>query len=199
MSRNNEIENITPQVTRFLDRMMNTENIGIYNDNQNVHNHNIQESIRNSIENLMNQNFKIDNDEIKKEILEDKILECKQEILEYIDDVTVHSVLLITFEELLNYVWRTLEIKRIMNEEMRDSICKCYTGRIARLINCLSGYSELVNIKIGDNDQIVNIIILMKNQLGEEYSEEKHKRLVIKELKERGFSEEVIEEWIGFI
>ncbi len=57
---------------------MNTVNIGIYNDNQNIHNHNIQKSIRNSIENLMNQNLEIDKDEIEKEILEDNILKCKR-------------------------------------------------------------------------------------------------------------------------
>jgi integrase/recombinase XerD len=39
-----------------------------------------------------------------------------------------------------------------MNEEMKDSICKCYTGRMARLINCLNGYSELVNIKLSEID-----------------------------------------------
>jgi hypothetical protein len=64
----------------------------------------------------MNQNIEIDKEKIKDEILEDSILTCKDVLFEYIEDKTVHSVLLITFEELLNYVWRTLE----MNENKKE-------------------------------------------------------------------------------
>jgi hypothetical protein len=92
-------------------------------------------------------------------------------------------------------------IKQILNTEISDSECKCFTGRISRLINCLNGFTDLVNINIDDNQQIGNIIIIIKNQLflNNNYSIEKHKELVIKELKEREFSIETINEWITFI
>jgi hypothetical protein len=52
-----------------------------------------------------------------------------------------------------------------------------------------------------DNEQIGNIIIMIKNKLELEnnYNTEKHKELAIKELKERNFSDEIIEEWIDYI
>ena len=53
-----------------------------------------------------------------------------------------------------------IEIKHILNQEMTDSICKCFTGRLVRTINCLNGFSSLVNIHIKDSEQIANIIFL---------------------------------------
>ena len=74
--------------------------------------------------------------------------------------------------------------------EMEDSDCKCFTGRITRLVNCLNGFTDLVKINISDNQQIGNIIVIIKEklQLDNNYSVEKHKELVIKELTNRGYS-----------
>ena len=84
---------------------------------------------------------------------------------------------------------------------MIDSHCKCFTGRISRLVNCLNGFTDLVKINISNNQQIGNIIIIIKEKLELEnnYSVEKHKELVIKELIERDFNEIIIKEWIDFI
>ena len=49
-------------------------------------------------------------------------------------------------------------------KEIHDSICKCFTGRISRLINCLNGYDSKINITISQNDKISNIIILTKTK-----------------------------------
>jgi Leucine-rich repeat (LRR) protein len=48
----NEIENIHPAITRFINRTKN-RNITVYNDRQSVHNANIQESVRQSILNIL--------------------------------------------------------------------------------------------------------------------------------------------------
>jgi len=45
-------------------------------------------------------------------------------------------------------------------------------------------------------EQISNIIIVIKNRLGENYEENEFKRLVREELTMRQYSEEVINEWI---
>jgi hypothetical protein len=49
-----------------------------------------------------------------------------------------------------------------------------------------------------DSDQIGNIIILIKNKLDHknEYTVEKHKEMVLQELTERGFTDDIISEWI---
>lgn len=86
-----------------------------------------------------------------------------------------------------------------VNEDMKQALCKCFTGRINRIINSLNGFSDLVKIEIGDNSQISNIIIIIKSRLGDEYTIEKHKELVKKELLERGYESKTIDEWISYI
>jgi len=153
----------------------------------------------------MNQNIKYDENKIMNEILNDNILICKELLFEYSSCTEYHSILLITFKELLCYVWILInnndEIKKILNIEMVDSKCKCFTGRLSRLVNCLNGYSDLVEIKISDNEQISNIIIMIKNQLelNNEYTIEKHKDILIKELKLRNYNDIIINEWLEYI
>jgi hypothetical protein len=143
-------------------------------------------------------------------IINDNILteKSKNLLIEYSENKDIHSYTQLTFEELLCNVWTLIntlntkdEIKSILNTEMNDSECKCFTGRISRLINCLNGFSDLVNIHISDNQQIGNIIVIIKEKLELEnnYNIEIHKKLVEKELIERKFSKEIIEEWINFI
>ena len=92
--------------------------------------------------------------------------------MEYLEDTSVHTVLNITFEELLLYVLNRIqinehkdEIKKILNVEMHESVFKCFTGRISRLINCLNEFDGLVNIRIAGFEQISQIISLTQNKL----------------------------------
>jgi len=48
-------------------------------------------------------------------------------------------------------------------------------------------------------EQISNIIIVIRNQLGEDYEENEFKRLVREELTMRLYSEETISEWLNNI
>jgi hypothetical protein len=126
-------------------------------------------------------------------IIGDLILTCKDQLVDYLDDESVHSLLLLTFGEVLWAVIRTIEldfdskqqmkIKSILNQEMQDVECKCLTGRMGRVVNCLNGFSPLVDINIKDSDQIANIIVLIKNT--HNYDVEIHKQLVKKELESR--------------
>jgi hypothetical protein len=111
----------------------------------------------------------------------------------------------ITFEELLLYVYDRIElnkdkdeIKRVLNIEMDESVCKCFTGRISRLVNCLNGFDPLVSINISDSEQISQIIIKIRNELERtnKYDPFVHKQLVSERLKELRYSNNVIELWI---
>jgi Leucine-rich repeat (LRR) protein len=135
---NNPIEHIPPNITRMLDVINNGQNI--YRDTQNVHNHHIQESIRQSIFNILQTKPTITNP--NQLIINDQILteQTKQLLFEYTTCQDVHTGLNITFEELLLYVFDRIEqnkdkdeIKRVLNIEMDESVCKCFTGRISRL------------------------------------------------------------------
>jgi len=209
----NEIEYIPPHITRFLNRLRNSDTnkkSKIYDDGQNVHNHQIQESIRNSIYAVMKDKPTITFEELTKEIISNVILneKTKQLLMEYCEDESVHSVMGITFKELLLAVWSIIkinkdkkEIEGIMNIEMSDADCKCFTGKMSRLINCLNTFDERVKITIADNDQISNIIIIEREKLIEmgNYSVEKHKENVKLAMKERNYKKETIEEWIEYI
>jgi hypothetical protein len=202
----NLINHIPPNLLRRLNRIQNGQNI--YGDSQNVHNHNIQESIRKSINNILQFSPIIKN--LNEYILADTVLtyESKEILIEYIANKEILCSLNLTFEELAIYVFSRIEInehkdeiKRVLNIEMNDSICKCLTGRIGRLINCLNGFDELVDIKIADNEQIAQIINLVKAKLESEnkYTVQEHKQLVINELSELKYDTETINQWIQYI
>jgi len=200
----NMIENIlNPILQRFLLRFNKINQYTIFNDNQNVHISSIQQSIKESIFNLM----KYYKNDYQLKYLENNILteETKMALIEYSNCTDVHSILNINFEELLKAVFIEIDnfntmdqnnIFKIMNQEMNDSICKCFTGRLSRLINILSGFSDKVSIKISNNEEISNIIIILKNKITDI---DKLKQTIIDELTERGYDIDTINEWIAYI
>jgi hypothetical protein len=203
---NNPIEYINPQIIRFLKRNKGIQKI--YNDAQSVHNHNIQEGVKNSIQYIMSIKPTINN--LNELIINNNILteQTKNILFEYCNDKTVHSTLNITFEELLLNIYSlTLsnndsdEIFGIMNIEINDALCKCFTGRISRLVNCLNGFDDNIKINISDNEQIGNVIILIKNKLIEEnnYTLENHKKLVIENLLDKKYDIKTINEWLDYL
>lgn len=75
-------------------------------------------------------------------------------------------------------------------------ICKCFTGRISQLINCLNGFSPKVSINISANEELSNIIIVLKNKIADI---DKLKEAVNKEMTERGYDKETIDIWIEYL
>jgi hypothetical protein len=209
----NEIDYIPPHIVRFINRLFNhnkRRRIAVYTDGQNVHNHQIQSSIQNSIENIIKDKPNVNYDIMFQEILNNRILSdtVKEILIDFSDNEEMHSVLEIKFKELLLSVWSIIRnhahkdsILEIFNTEMTDAICKCFTGRISRLINVLNGFDHRVKVEMADNEQIGNVVILIQNQLETEdnYSVEKHRELVALALTERGFSSDVINLWVNSI
>jgi len=212
---NNEIE-LSLQIARFIHRMKTSTNkLNVYTDTQNAHNSTIQLCVRDSINRITTRTDlkKYDIDQLHSLIIENSILTetSKSLLFEYINDNTVHSLLLLTFSEVLWFIIQTIltdfqteqqeEIFKILNQEIIDADCKCFTGRMNRVINCLNGFSPLVNINIKDGEQIGNIIILIKNklELTDTYTIEQHKIEVEKELLERNYDIETIKTWLAYI
>ena len=202
---NNEIEYIPPNVIRLINRLQQTyqNGQGIYNDTQSVHNHNIQECIRKSISYVMSQKPSLNDKQLIEFITEDDILneKTKQLLFEYMEDKNIHSVIGITFNELLlnvislitNHEYKD-EILNVLNIEMDDADCKCFTGRMSRLVNCLNGYDKNVQINITDNEQIANVILQIKNKYGDDIETIKEK--VNEQLNELGYEQEIIDSWM---
>jgi hypothetical protein len=84
---------------------------------------------------------------------------------------------------------------------MKESECKCFTGRISRLVNVLAGgYFDDIKITIHTADQIGNVILAIKERLEKEgsiasYTPEKHREIAIKELTEMGYEPDVVKTW----
>ncbi len=100
----------------------------------------------------------------------------------------------LSFLDILVAVWNRIsinehssEIKKVLNQEMEDSECKCFTGRVSRLVNCLSTFDELVEVTISDAEQIGNVITTILNRLNREerYTVELHREITKVELLER--------------
>jgi Leucine-rich repeat (LRR) protein len=208
---NNPIENVlNPIIQRVIQRIENRQRrqangSTIYTDTQNVHSSSIQQSIRDSIYRLMNA-YVLD---YQLTYLDWSVLnqKTKEIITEYIDCNDIHSMLNITFKELFIAVVieidklsmdLQIEIQKRMNEEMQDSECKCFTGRISRLVNCLSGYSDKVCIQISETEEIGNIISVIMNKRGLK-TIEILKEEVREALKERGYADEKIAEWLEYV
>jgi Leucine-rich repeat (LRR) protein len=197
----NPIEYIPMNVQRLLNRQQNGQQI--YQDRQSVHNHEIQETFRKSLYHLLNDKVVIDKDTLVQDILTDSVLDCKEQLLEYINIPDIHSTLQVSFLDVFLLVWQRItthreatELKSILNAEMKDALCMCFTGRITRIVNCLNGFYDDIQIHISNNEQISNIIsVIMRN----ESNIEKIKETFIKEMREREYSDEVINEWLGYI
>jgi hypothetical protein len=197
---------LNPIIQRFLQRIQNKRNQkNIYSDTQNIHSSSIQKSIKDSIHALMNCYHPehiltyLDWSELDKK--------TKEIITEYMDCKDVHTMLDITFKELFIAIVIEMEslsnelqkeIRQRLNEEMQESECKCFTGRISRLVNCLSGYSDKVKIQISEGEEIGNIISVIMEKRGIKTTETLKEEVRVA-LKERGYIETKINEWVEYI
>jgi Leucine-rich repeat (LRR) protein len=209
----NPIEYIPPNLLRFLQRDQ-SDYQKVYSDGQNVHNHAIQDGISNSINYIMATKPIINTEQLSDFIIQNKYLsnQTKQLLMEYSDNPDLHSRFGISFSELLLNVFSLIEhhqehhenkavIYSILNTEMADAQCKCFTGRISRLVNCLNGFDPNIIIHISNSEQIGNIIGLIQKQLESTgtYSILSHQDLVREELVERGYDDTVINDWVNAI
>jgi hypothetical protein len=106
-------------------------------------------------------------------------------------------VYLITYSDLLIYVWYRIiksnnkdEILQVLNQEISDGLCMCFTGRLTRLLNTLVGFYDDIELQISDSAQIT-----LKNK----FHDEQLRDAVKKELLDRQYSEIIINEWLYYI
>lgn len=118
----------------------------------------------------------------------------------------VHSTLLIKFSELLNAVLnfvstQTAETQRhifqILDQEIQSSDCVCYSGRLLRLVNTLSGFCDLVQINISEPQQIAYLALLSREL--HPTNTQKQREHFIQEMRHRDYPEDIINVWLeGF-
>ncbi len=200
---NNPLEILTVQIQRMLGRIQSNHNSSIYNDNQNVHDTEIEHTVCESVQSLLKDpknNFSIDqviNSSLNKSTIES--------LVEYCQDQTIHSVHLITYSELLALIWNRiinsvhiLELLKILEEQIADSECKCFTGRFNRTLSVLVGFFDDIQINISDKSRISAIIVNTKDKILP-YDPIKHKEAAKIDLIEAGYQETDFKDWIDAI
>ncbi len=200
---NNPTEVPTVQIQRMLNIIVSNKKSSIYNNNQNVHDTEIQRTVCNSVQNLLKDpknDFTIDdviNSSLNKSTIES--------IIEYSQDQTVHSIHLITYQELFSLVWNRIinsidktELLKILEEQIADSECKCFTGRFNRTLSVLVGFFDDIIINISDKSRISAIILNSRDKIMP-YHPIEHKEIATKELIDAGYQETDFKDWIDAI
>lgn len=89
------------------------------------------------------------------------------------------------------------EIYKLINEEIEEDEFEktCTTGQLMRLINCLSGFTDQVQIRVPEADQIYFISVNARYQhYGDVAKQKKHFVKTMKE--EYGYSDKTIDHWL---
>ena len=203
-----EIQSI--QVDRFLRQLESrfTYSRGrtagtVYTDSQNVHNTHVQKTVCESLRRLLTDpkpSFTIadlDGSGLSKRAI--KLIHT------YCDDSSIHSIHLLTYSELLAYVWARIvkhehknELVKILGEQVRDSEDKCFTGRFNRLVSVLAGFCDDIVIEISNRSRIGAIVVAAKYGITP-YDSAKHRDTAHTLLTEAGYDTDTIKPWLEAI
>lgn len=145
----------------------------IYSDGQNVHDSTIQNDVLGIIRRLMNDKIEVRSLDNCMNEFSNIADHSNTDKLKYLCSVEAkHSQIGYNFGELFVFVWNRIrkskdkyEIIKILVNELDEMLQVCFTGRISRLINCLSGFDDNINIGISINMQIQSKYNLVKKQL----------------------------------
>ena len=140
-----------------------------------------------------------------------KIAEMNELLHSWCRDETVHSTQFITFWELFYKIYfkfiKGTEYEKDLlvrlYQETVEGQNKCFTGRIARMVNVLVGFYPEIKLNFADSDQISAKINLAKEKTVEQFGDlsyddqyEKFKSLVYELLREINVDDQMIEEWL---
>jgi len=203
---NNPLENIYPPITRWIHNIQNISKTSqnVYQNRQSVHDHNIEKTTNKSIINFLTS-FKYQKTQNLEILINDLNISTtsKQLLLNYSLENYIHSALQMKYSEILEPVLYFIinhehkeELLKILDQEIIESQGKCLQGRISRTINILNGYHDSIKINISDKEQISNLIINLQNKYNNLFE---LKDNFIKEMLERNYNNEIIDEWTKHI
>jgi hypothetical protein len=127
-----------------------------------------------------------------------------RQIEKMIKDKSIHSKMHITYNNLLVRVWQIIKnhpeknnlIERLKNE-IHDSFTYCFTGRINRLVNTLSGFVEGIKVTISEKEEVQNEIAIIIRNFGEKnISKENALKKINEVFNGRNLDEKYKKSWI---
>lgn len=143
----------------------------IYNDGQNVHNSKITKQIIEFIDYMKKTPIQIKE---KGGIMAEVRTKLKNyNILQYICNTnSVHSILKLSFSDLFYIYYNHIydkkykdEALKILDEDLMEMRYICFTGRVSRLVNTLSGLDDGINVGISETEQIQAKFLQVKKLL----------------------------------
>ena len=192
---------------RFISRLRHTlSRSTVYDNRQNVHDIHVQKSVRISLIALLSDPKPSFTTSLLDQIrASDLSTRAKDLLVTYCSDKSIHSDHMITYEELLTYVWNriiksehTTELVKILSQQILDSDGKCFTGRFNRTVSVLVGFYPDIAITISDASRIGAIILVIKDRM-DAYDPVEHARTAVIELQEAGYTLDNIQPWIDAI
>ena len=170
----NNFENTTfrPRPDRINKITANVKTTG--EQDQNVHNSNIQDSFSKSVSIIMENKLpKIINflDEVFYYYIFDSVNILSN--TRFINHINVNCNLPsivsrngVTYGEIFERIWAISknhkdidEIRKVLRQEIEAGYNVCFTGKVTRLVNALTGFIEGIQIGYSENEQINNIVI----------------------------------------
>lgn len=188
------------KLAREMLTILGSRKYTIYDDQQNVHNVNIDESSNDILNVLLSHKLKDDisftdiyntcTNKIENEIntLQSKLEKIKLALNRINLDVslygnsnlTLKSVLLYLYNYISEHEYEETLIERL-KEELEDASGKCSTGYVKRLLNVLSGFDDL-SIKIGHDDAIIGKLSGRLNKMIGEIEDDEEKDQILLEM-----------------
>lgn len=179
----------------------------VYDNGQNVHDIHIQQSVCKSLVSLLaDPKPKFSTMDLLAMIMHaDMDDHAKQLLTEYCSNSYVHSDHMISYSELLSYVWNRItsskhstELFKILSQLILDSDGKCFTGRFNRTLSVLVGFFPDIVIEISDTSRISAIIITIQKRINP-YDPATHAKTATVELQQAGYTLDEIKPWIDAI
>jgi Leucine-rich repeat (LRR) protein len=194
---NNELDITNPIIIRWYTRLLNRakSKSSIYNNSQNVHNHDINDGIIKSINYLCSRDIKPNKDELIEKLLNNPKIEdrVKRLMTDYFEDDYVHSVTKVSLLDLFLMSFDIIidkGIEDILNDAISSGECKCLTGIQNRYVNIFNGIVPECSFQLLDN----TVFGALFTHLMKKYNSNKEK--IKEDLLERGYDEEYFAEWL---
>jgi hypothetical protein len=165
----------------------------VYNDSQNVHNSGINQSVIENAEKLVdnlppNYEYSITKfySRIKTyisskqiETINKALARIRNDVAIFGKGVTLHMVLIaVEYEIIKNVKYKNDAYGRLV-EELFEAEKYCSTGYLSRLVNSLSGYSDIVEIKISDSEQLKNVIgTMIEKEIGNDSDTDLYEEMI---------------------
>lgn len=150
-----------------------------YANAQNIHFSSVQDSFRKSVETIMKctpvRNDVLDIEHIMKQLrVNKKARKIMRETCSYGERVKINATLSVSLAEVLQRVYALIQnesdtekrqdMMSVLRIEIEDAVATCFTGKITRIVNALSGYRDDVQVGFSKNEELANSIVAIRHK-----------------------------------